>query len=107
MSYGVVDTAQKSPYECGFAPFQSGRHPFSLYFFLVALIFIIFDVELVILLPLPLLGDFGLRGLGVFLFLWVLLIGLYHEWREGRLDWPVVFKSVESFSLNLYSVLMG
>jgi NADH-ubiquinone oxidoreductase chain 3 len=48
-----VDTQQRSPYECGFSPFQSARRPFSIYFFLVAILFVIFDVELVLLIHLP------------------------------------------------------
>ena len=56
---GSLDTWQKSPYECGFSPFQSGRRPFSISFFFMALLFLVFDVELVILRPIPLLGEFG------------------------------------------------
>ena len=84
-----VDTQQRSPYECGFSPFQSGRRPFSVYFFLVGILFVIFDVELVLLMPLPYVGWLrGGIGFGLGAFLLVLIFGLYHEWREGRLNWP-------------------
>ena len=76
---GSVDTPQKSPYECGFSPFQSGRRPFSISFFFLALLFLVFDVELIILRPIPLLGVFGVRYWGILAFLVVLLIGLLHE----------------------------
>nr|ANZ03400.1 NADH dehydrogenase subunit 3 [Georissa bangueyensis] len=86
----VVDREKSSSYECGFDPMSSARLPFSLRFFLLAVIFLIFDVEIVLLFPLfwscfmsmSLVGVFG-----GFFFLIVLLGGLFHEWREGSLDW--------------------
>nr|QUG10620.1 NADH dehydrogenase subunit 3 [Hydroides norvegica] len=84
-----VDSNQRSAYECGFSPFQSARRPFSIYFFLVGILFVIFDVELVLVMPFPFFGWLGgLSGLGVGLFLLILVFGLYHEWREGSLSWP-------------------
>lgn len=67
----------------------SARLPFSIRFFLLAVIFLIFDVELVLLIPFPLFGLFYYSNFGFFivcLFLIVLLIGVFHEWREGSLD---------------------
>ena len=76
-----------TPFECGFEPKSRARIPFSLRFFLLAVIFLIFDVEVAILLPLPL----ALTGqVPVFVlvgFLVTLLGGLLHEWKEGSLDW--------------------
>ncbi len=75
-----VDVHQRRAYECGFSAFQSARRPFSVYFFLVGLLFVVFDVELIFLMPLPFLT--WLRrtmccGLGLFFF--ILVFGLYHE----------------------------
>nr|YP_009116463.2 NADH dehydrogenase subunit 3 [Trypaea australiensis]ALO20098.1 NADH dehydrogenase subunit 3 [Trypaea australiensis] len=86
----IIDREKSSPYECGFDPKGSGRLPFSLRFFLIAVIFLIFDVEITLLLPLVCilhtvdLFSWVLTGL---LFLLVLLFGLYYEWKEGALDW--------------------
>ena len=78
-----------TPFECGFDPKNSARIPFSLHFFLLAVIFLIFDVEVALLLPILLIIKDGtiisLTALSLFLF--ILLIGLFHEWREGSLDW--------------------
>merc|ERR1711976_10315 len=81
------DTAR--PFECGFDPKNSARIPFSLRFFLLAIIFLIFDVEVALLLPLPLaLGNLAVIAiLPTIRFLLILLLGLAHEWREGSLDW--------------------
>lgn len=78
-----------TPFECGFDPKNSARTPFSLRFFLLAVIFLIFDVEVALLLPIPLALQLpsrltALLTLSAFLFL--LLIGLFHEWREGTLE---------------------
>nr|YP_009158933.1 NADH dehydrogenase subunit 3 [Aegorhinus superciliosus]AHG32667.1 NADH dehydrogenase subunit 3 [Aegorhinus superciliosus] len=84
------DRSKSSPFECGFEPKNSARLPFSLQFFLIAVIFIIFDVELTILLPMILalkttnLLSFTFMALT---FMLILLIGLYHEWKQGALDW--------------------
>nr|CTP93713.1 NADH dehydrogenase subunit 3 [Pseudoniphargus gorbeanus] len=77
------------PFECGFDPVKTARVPFSLRFFLVTILFLIFDVEIVILLP------FGLFSLNLDLFSYfsammimlILIIGLFHEWNQGALNW--------------------
>nr|ABD95375.1 NADH dehydrogenase subunit 3 [Ligia oceanica] len=85
-----LDREKASPFECGFDPVGSGRVAFSVRFFLVAIIFLVFDVEISLLLPvvigLPasLMGTWAILGGG---FLLVLLVGTLHEWREGSLDW--------------------
>nr|UUJ36933.1 NADH dehydrogenase subunit 3 [Epeorus sp. 05 ZXM-2022a] len=86
----IVDREKSSPFECGFDPKSSSRLPFSLRFFLIAVIFLIFDVEIVLLLPLIILLPYSSPevwlGVGIF-FLLILILGLYHEWNQGALDW--------------------
>nr|YP_009353835.1 NADH dehydrogenase subunit 3 [Euciroa cf. queenslandica STW-2017]AQZ26128.1 NADH dehydrogenase subunit 3 [Euciroa cf. queenslandica STW-2017] len=85
-----VDAEKSSPYECGFDPMSTSRFPFSVQFFLVAVIFLIFDVEVVMLLPLLESYIFNTNSIvlgSAIIFLSVLLLGLYHEWHEGALEW--------------------
>nr|YP_009243286.1 NADH dehydrogenase subunit 3 [Gasterophilus intestinalis]AMR35666.1 NADH dehydrogenase subunit 3 [Gasterophilus intestinalis]AMR35678.1 NADH dehydrogenase subunit 3 [Gasterophilus intestinalis]QCG71527.1 NADH dehydrogenase subunit 3 [Gasterophilus intestinalis] len=86
----VVDREKMSPFECGFDPKSSSRLPFSLRFFLITIIFLIFDVEIALILPIILIINFSN------LFIWtttsiffmaILLLGLYHEWNQGMLNW--------------------
>ncbi|YP_009048976.1 NADH dehydrogenase subunit 3 (mitochondrion) [Pomacea canaliculata] len=86
----VKDREQMSAFECGFDPIKSARSPFSLRFFLLAIIFLIFDVEIVLLFPV--LSSIGfsfdlMANLGIYIFLLVLVVGLFYEWKEGSLDW--------------------
>uniref|UniRef100_A0AAU6PX11 NADH-ubiquinone oxidoreductase chain 3 n=1 Tax=Ophionereis sp. TaxID=3135531 RepID=A0AAU6PX11_9ECHI len=84
------DTNKTSPYECGFEPINSSRLPFSFRFFLVAILFLIFDLEIALLLPLPfssLLSNLDLSISPLILFISILVIGLYYEWVNGGLDW--------------------
>nr|QTT61354.1 NADH dehydrogenase subunit 3 [Tritia sp. p LAG-2017] len=86
----ISDREKNSPFECGFDPIKSARLPFSLRFFLLAIIFLIFDVEIVLLFPvlasMTSSFSFPLMG-GTFIFLMILILGLFHEWNEGSLDW--------------------
>nr|QFG38880.1 NADH dehydrogenase subunit 3 [Pararetifusus carinatus] len=87
---GIMDREKSSPFECGFDPMKSARLPFSLRFFLLAIIFLIFDVEIVLLFPIliSMINSFSFNLiLSIFIFLVVLIIGLFHEWNEGSLDW--------------------
>jgi len=79
-----------SPFECGFRPIFNARLPFSIRFFLISLVFLVFDVELVILFPfvVNIAGRYIFTiNLIVRFFIFILILGLYHEWNQGRLDW--------------------
>nr|YP_002808489.1 NADH dehydrogenase subunit 3 [Scylla tranquebarica]ACO07196.1 NADH dehydrogenase subunit 3 [Scylla tranquebarica]ATQ36091.1 NADH dehydrogenase subunit 3 [Scylla tranquebarica]ATQ36094.1 NADH dehydrogenase subunit 3 [Scylla tranquebarica]ATQ36097.1 NADH dehydrogenase subunit 3 [Scylla tranquebarica] len=86
----IFDREKNSPYECGFDPKGSARFPFSLRFFLIAVIFLIFDVEITLLLPLASIFSITKIFSWLFtstLFLVILLLGLYYEWFQGALEW--------------------
>ncbi|WP_176559692.1 NADH-quinone oxidoreductase subunit A [Teichococcus rhizosphaerae] len=78
-----------SAYECGFEPFDDTRRRFDVRFYLVAILFIIFDLEVAFLFPWAVaLGDIGWLGfLSMMGFLAVLTVGFIYEWRKGALDW--------------------
>nr|YP_009034395.1 NADH dehydrogenase subunit 3 [Mulloidichthys vanicolensis]WNH18936.1 NADH dehydrogenase subunit 3 [Mulloidichthys martinicus]BAO84726.1 NADH dehydrogenase subunit 3 [Mulloidichthys vanicolensis] len=84
------DPEKLSPYECGFDPLGSARLPFSMRFFLVAILFLLFDLEIALLLPLP-WGDQLSDPLTTFLWatavLALLTLGLIYEWLQGGLEW--------------------
>nr|AIM19542.1 NADH dehydrogenase subunit 3 [Diceroprocta semicincta] len=86
----ISDREKISPFECGFDPFESSRIPFSSHFFLIAVIFLVFDVELVIIMPMIILMP-TLKYIDMYIimtmFLFILIIGLYHEWNNKMLDW--------------------
>nr|YP_009185898.1 NADH dehydrogenase subunit 3 [Olophrum piceum]ALO70800.1 NADH deshydrogenase subunit 3 [Olophrum piceum] len=84
------DREKNSPFECGFDPKSSARLPFSLQFFLIAVIFLIFDVEITLLIPLILtikITNIMNYMIIMIFFLIILLMGLYHEWNQGALNW--------------------
>nr|QNV11770.1 NADH dehydrogenase subunit 3 [Hydrobius fuscipes] len=84
------DREKNSPFECGFDPKSSSRLPFSLQFFLIAVIFLIFDVEITLILPFIITmktTNITNYMIILFFFLLILLIGLYHEWNQGALNW--------------------
>nr|UPL65965.1 NADH dehydrogenase subunit 3 [Hyalopeplus sp.] len=79
-----------SPFECGFDPKSSSRMPFSSQFFLIAVLFLIFDIEIVIILPMInciKMSKMTSWFMASISFLVVLLLGLYHEWNNGVLEW--------------------
>jgi NADH-quinone oxidoreductase subunit A len=83
------DAEKLSAYECGFAPFDDTRRRFDVRFYLVAILFIIFDLEVAFLFPWAItLGEIGWLGFGSMMaFLFVLTVGFIYEWRKGALDW--------------------
>nr|YP_003331295.1 NADH dehydrogenase subunit 3 [Chauliognathus opacus]ACM45017.1 NADH dehydrogenase subunit 3 [Chauliognathus opacus] len=85
-----MDREKNSPFECGFDPKNSGRMPFSLQFFLIAIIFLIFDIELTLLMPLILvykMSNFMNTFMIATVFIIILTFGLFHEWKQGALNW--------------------
>lgn len=83
------DSEKLSPYECGFEPFDDARSRFDVRYYLVAILFIIFDLEVAFLFPWAIsLGDIGLFGFwSMMVFLSVLTIGFIYEWKKGALEW--------------------
>ncbi len=81
--------AKNSPYECGFSAFEDARIKFDVRFYLVAILFIIFDLEIAFLFPWAIvLEDIGLFGiLSMGMFLGILVIGFIYEWKKGALEW--------------------
>jgi len=81
--------AKMEPFECGNEPIGNPRNRFSVHFFLIALLFIIFDVEVVFLFPWAILfrklGWYGFIEMAVFLL--ILIIGLFYVWKKGALEW--------------------
>ena len=86
------DREKSTPFECGFDPKNTARIPFSIRFFLLAIIFIVFDIEIVLLIPIPtiLITAYAPHiTVTYILFIIVLIAGLIHEWNEGSLDWSL------------------
>ena len=83
------DPEKDSPYECGFSAYESARMPFDVRFYLVAILFIIFDLETAFFFPwaivLKKIGWFGFSAM--MMFLGLLVIGFIYEWKRGALDW--------------------
>ena len=84
-----ADPAKNSPYECGFEAFEDARMKFDVRYYLVAILFIVFDLEIAFLFPwavaLDTIGVVGLAAMGVFLL--VLVVGFIYEWKKGALEW--------------------
>ena len=83
------DPEKLSAYECGFEPFDDSRIEFDVRFYLVAILFIIFDLEIAFLFPWAItLGNIGLLGFcSMMIFLFILTVGFIYEWKKGALDW--------------------
>jgi NADH-quinone oxidoreductase subunit A len=83
------DRAKLSPYECGFEAFEDSRMKFDVRYYLVAILFIVFDLEIAFLFPwavaLGRIGTTGLVAMGIFLV--ILVVGFVYEWRKGALEW--------------------
>ena len=83
------DPEKLSAYECGFEAFNDSRMEFDVRFYLVAILFIIFDLEIAFLFPWAIsLGSIGLLGFcSMMIFLFILTVGFVYEWKKGALDW--------------------
>jgi NADH-quinone oxidoreductase subunit A len=83
------DSAKTSAYECGFEAFEDARMKFDVRYYLVAILFILFDLEVAFLVPWAVaMRDIGMLGFwAMMIFLAVLTIGLIFEWKKGALDW--------------------
>ena len=83
------DPEKLSAYECGFEPFNDSRMEFDVRFYLVAILFIIFDLEIAFLFPWAIsLGKIGIFGfVSMMIFLTILTVGFIYEWKKGALDW--------------------
>jgi NADH-quinone oxidoreductase subunit A len=83
------DPAKLSPYECGFEAFEDARMKFDVRYYLVAILFILFDLEIAFLFPWAVaLNDIGMAGfLAMMLFLAILVVGFAYEWAKGALEW--------------------
>nr|ACD03022.1 NADH dehydrogenase subunit 3 [Pachycephala melanura robusta]ACD03033.1 NADH dehydrogenase subunit 3 [Pachycephala melanura dahli]AGL74483.1 NADH dehydrogenase subunit 3 [Pachycephala melanura]AHG31307.1 NADH dehydrogenase subunit 3 [Pachycephala macrorhyncha dammeriana]AHG31405.1 NADH dehydrogenase subunit 3 [Pachycephala melanura spinicaudus]AHG31409.1 NADH dehydrogenase subunit 3 [Pachycephala aurea]AJS11311.1 NADH dehydrogenase subunit 3 [Pachycephala melanura melanura] len=90
LSQMTPDSEKLSPYECGFDPLGSARLPFSIRFFLVAILFLLFDLEIALLLPLPWaiqLQTPTTTLMWASILILLLTLGLVYEWAQGGLDW--------------------
>ena len=83
------DAAKNAPYECGFEAFEDARMKFDVRYYLVAILFILFDLEIAFLFPWAIvLQDIGWFGLvSMFVFLGILVVGFIYEWKKGALEW--------------------
>jgi len=83
------DPEKLSPYECGFEAFEDARMKFDVRYYLVAILFILFDLEIAFLFPWAIvLNDIGLFGfLSMMIFLGILVVGFIYEWMKGALEW--------------------
>ena len=83
------DKAKLSPYECGFEAFEDSRMKFDVRYYLVAILFIIFDLEIAFLFPWAVaLNEIGMAGfVAMMIFLGILVVGFIYEWKKGALEW--------------------
>jgi len=89
LGFNKPDAAKNSPYECGFEAFEDARMKFDVRYYLVAILFILFDLEIAFLFPwavaLKEIGPVGFWSMMV--FLGILVVGFVYEWKKGALDW--------------------
>ncbi|YP_009251197.1 NADH dehydrogenase subunit 3 (mitochondrion) [Anomaloglossus baeobatrachus] len=86
----LPDSEKLSPYECGFDPLGSARLPYSMRFFLIAILFLLFDLEIALLLPTPWATQFSFPLVSIawaFIILLLLTLGFMYEWFQGGLEW--------------------
>nr|YP_010478209.1 NADH dehydrogenase subunit 3 [Nesophrosyne ogradyi]UVI59653.1 NADH dehydrogenase subunit 3 [Nesophrosyne ogradyi] len=86
----MIDNQSASPFECGFNPVSYTRLPFSIHFFLIAVLFLVFDIEIIMVLPMILTIKTAMMKTWIIttsLFILILLLGLFHEWKNGMIKW--------------------
>nr|YP_010478443.1 NADH dehydrogenase subunit 3 [Orosius sp.]UVI59887.1 NADH dehydrogenase subunit 3 [Orosius sp.] len=86
----IVDSQKSSPFECGFNPMSNSRLPFSIHFFIIAVIFLVFDIEIIMIMPMILtmkLSTIKYWLVTSISFTMILIIGLVHEWNNGMMNW--------------------
>nr|YP_009740699.1 NADH dehydrogenase subunit 3 [Euparatettix bimaculatus]QID03661.1 NADH dehydrogenase subunit 3 [Euparatettix bimaculatus] len=86
----ISDREKSSPFECGFNPKTRARLPFSIQFFMISMLFLIFDVEIVLIIPLiPIMKMSSIKywWISTSMFIMILLLGIYYEWNQGMLKW--------------------
>nr|UYA97830.1 NADH dehydrogenase subunit 3 [Megacopta lobata] len=86
----IMDREKMSPFECGFDPIKTARIPFSIQFFLLAVLFLIFDIEIALVLPIIITMKWAMTSkwiMMITMFMMILMMGLYHEWMNGMLEW--------------------
>src|SRR5258705_1013655 len=84
-----TDPEKNSPYECGFEAFEDARMKFDVRYYLIAILFILFDLEIAFLFPWAVvLPDIGFEGfVAMMIFLLILIVGFIYEWKKGALEW--------------------
>jgi NADH-quinone oxidoreductase subunit A len=89
LSFQNESTSKLSSYECGFDPFEDARNIFDVHFYLVAILFLVLDLEVMFLFPWAVsLNTIGLKGfIGMVVFLIILTVGFFYEWKLGALEW--------------------
>nr|QPK42054.1 NADH dehydrogenase subunit 3 [Falconius longicornis] len=88
----ISDRKKLSPFECGFNPQTKARLPFSIQFFMISILFLIFDIEIALILPLiPIMKISEIMSWWVSsaTFITILLVGLFYEWKQGALKWAI------------------
>nr|UGK73288.1 NADH dehydrogenase subunit 3 [Paradorydium reflexanum] len=86
----MLNSQKLTPFECGFNPMSYTRVPFSIHFFMIAMLFLIFDIEIIIIMPMILTFKFSLIKFWIMtslMFTIILILGLYHEWKNGAISW--------------------
>nr|YP_010478295.1 NADH dehydrogenase subunit 3 [Nesophrosyne sp. 126 GMB-2012]UVI59739.1 NADH dehydrogenase subunit 3 [Nesophrosyne sp. 126 GMB-2012] len=86
----LIDNQSATPFECGFNPVSYTRLPFSMHFFLIAVLFLVFDIEIIMVLPMILTVKTALMKTWIIttsMFITILLLGLFHEWNNGMIKW--------------------
>nr|YP_009442039.1 NADH dehydrogenase subunit 3 [Maiestas dorsalis]APO09336.1 NADH dehydrogenase subunit 3 [Maiestas dorsalis] len=86
----LMDMQKSTPFECGFNPISYTRIPFSIHFFLIAVIFLIFDIEIIMIMPMVITAKTSMIMFWMITsisFIIILLMGLFHEWNNGMINW--------------------